>query len=170
MEKIQSNRESKFELLRIVAMIFIIIHHYAIHGGILMAETNEINKYVAIFIYSFGQVAVNIFILISGYFLINSKFSIKKFLKTILQVLFYTLAIFILYLIFKGAPDWYTIKTCIFPIMSGTYWFITTYIMLYCLSPYINRLIENMNQKEHKNLIILLVIILCRNWLFFDKF
>ena len=152
MEKEEKSRERQFELLRILAMVFIIIHHYAIHGGILEAEVRTANKYIAVLIYSFGQVAVNVFILITGYFLIDSKFKIKKLLKLIFQVLFYTISILIIYIIFKGIPDWYILKTCIFPIISGTYWYITAYVFLYCLSPFLNILIRNLNQKNIKAL------------------
>lgn len=163
MEKEEKNRESQFELLRILAMVLIIIHHYAIHGGILEAEVRTTNKYVAVLIYSFGQVAVNVFILITGYFLIDSKFKIKKLFKLIFQVLFYTISVLILYIIFKGIPNWYTVKTCLFPITSGTYWFITSYVCLYCLSPFLNILIKNLNKENHRTIIILLTFFLSRN-------
>lgn len=39
------------------------------------------------------------------------------------------------------------------------YWFIKTYILLYCLSPFINKLIEALNKKNYQKLLILLLVL-----------
>lgn len=89
-------RESNFELLRIIAMMFIFVYHYINYGGILNVGSYTINKLIALFLYSGGRVGVNIFILIMGYFMINSKFKIKKVFKMMFQVFFYSVILAIL--------------------------------------------------------------------------
>ena len=87
------NRESNFELLRIISMILIVLHHYALHGGLF--QPNNLNEKVGLFILLGGKIGVNVFVIISGYFLVNSKFRIKKLLQLIGQVYFYAIFIII---------------------------------------------------------------------------
>ena len=99
MEEIRSvkkERLSNFELLRIIAMIFIVLHHYTYYGNLISASNNIINKYIAVFIIVLGKVGVNIFILITGYFQINQKFKFKKVIFLILQVYFYSIVLYII--------------------------------------------------------------------------
>lgn len=48
MEKLMKQRKSNFELLRIFAMVLIILHHYAIHGGLSSIAGFGVNKYIGI--------------------------------------------------------------------------------------------------------------------------
>ncbi len=148
-----------FELLRIISMLMIVTYHFSDWGGILNIENNFPNKLFGEFINIFGKLGVNLFVLISGYFLKDSKFKFKKLLKLILEVLFYSIGIYIICICFniehfsiKGF-----IKVCL-PITYNMYWFATAYVGLYLLSPFINKLINNMKRIEHKTLILLLLI------------
>lgn len=49
----------------------------------------------------------------------------------------------------------------LFPFTYSSYWFITNYIILYFLSTYINSLLKTITQKQHKMLIIFLLLIWC---------
>ena len=86
---LKEGRESNIELLRIVSTLFIFVYHYMIAGAISEVYVYTNNKIVALFLSTEGQVGVNIFFLITGYFMINSKFKIRKLLKLFLQVFFY---------------------------------------------------------------------------------
>ena len=160
MNKIEKKeRNSNIELLRIIAMVMIVMHHYSIHGGLFGIEEISFNKYIGGIIYSGGKIGVNIFMLISGYFLIYSKFNIKKVLKLFFQVLFYSICFLFAGYIFKGECNNDVIKKSIFPITYGTYWFITIYIGIYFLSPFINKLSKSLKQREFE-LILLIFIVL----------
>lgn len=155
------NRESKrklnLEILRIISMIWIILHHYALHGGLFSIENNYIGKYIAEFIIIGGKLGVNLFVLISAYFLIDSKFKSKKILKLWLEVIFYSYIFgFIGFVIDKNAVGIKQIIKTVIPVLFGEYWFITTYIIMYILSPWTNKLIKSLNKEEHKNLLIIL--------------
>lgn len=85
--KMQSveERNSAFELLRIIAMMAIVICHFATHGGFDFDTTTvTVPKLWWYFMEMGGNFGVNIFVLISGYFLIVSKnrvFNFKRVLK-----------------------------------------------------------------------------------------
>lgn len=170
-----STRESNFELLRIIAMILILAHHYALHGKFdIIGEGLSINKAWIQFLSLGGKFGINIFILISGYFMINSKFNLKKIIKLILQVTFYTVSCYILAKTTNVGLESNlseSIKNglkAILPIPYSTYLFVTSYTLLYIISPYLNILIKNMNEKMLLKLIIIGVIICSFSPTFFN--
>ena len=88
-------RQSNIELLRIIAMVIIVAHHFAVHGGFdFPIETVAPNRLWIQFLALGGKIGVNIFVLISGYFLIDAK-SLKKVkvLKLWLQIFTYSASI-----------------------------------------------------------------------------
>jgi len=160
-------RQSNFELLRILCMIAIVASHLATHGGYYHVSplSNILIKTIIIG----GQLACNIFVLITGYFMINSKFKIKKLISLVCQVLFYSITIYLIMALAGRAPiSYYTIKTILFPSLSGIYWFTTSYLILYILSPFINKLLHNCTQKEHKILLIILLFLSFGTRIFFQ--
>lgn len=84
-------RQSNFELLRIVAIMMIIIHHSMVHGTLDVSQFTlfHSNPYtVALFcIVAFGgKVGVYVFSIISGYFMLYSHNSVKKLVKLWLPI------------------------------------------------------------------------------------
>lgn len=151
-------RKSNFELLRIICMIMIVTLHVLGHGG-GFKSTNIYsgNFFVVNIIKSLTIVAVNCYVLIAGYFGINSTINFKKFKKIYIQVLFYSLVInggFLL-LGIKDISKFIILQTFL-PITMKTWWFVTNYLILYLITPYINRLIKNLSFKEINKLLIIL--------------
>lgn len=162
MEEVKAVRQSNFELLRIICMLLIIGHHIAVHGDYSAAQNITANDYVVRYFTTGGKLGVNIFVLISGYFMVNSKFRIQKLIRMFAQIWFYSLLIFTLLLVLGKAEysNWLLLSTLL-PLSTSLWWFITTYVIMYCLSPFLNILIRNCNQKLHLILVIFLVAIQC---------
>ena len=60
-------------------MIMIVMHHFAVHGGFEFGGTGvSWNRIWVQILSGGGRLGVDIFILISGYFLINSEYKPKK--------------------------------------------------------------------------------------------
>lgn len=158
MNDVKQDRLSNFELLRILAMFGITIHHFCVHGNFVLPSLYHFNTILIQVCASFGKLGVNLFILITGYFMIKSNFKIKSFLKLFFEVLFYSLSILIVFKIFHidTIIDWH-INTYLYPIGGGAYWFFTTYMVLYILSPFINILLKNLDKYKHFFLIVLLI-------------
>lgn len=79
-DTLKLERESKFELLRIVSMIAIIVCHLAENNNYLLADSVfTISDFIHSFFSCCGQLGVILFVLITGYFMINSKIKLKKF-------------------------------------------------------------------------------------------
>lgn len=150
----ETKRQMNFELLRIVSMVMIILHHYSLKGGLLDIEIISGNKFLGEFIYIGGKVGTIIFVLISGYFLVNSRYKIKNLIKTILEVQFYSISIYIILVITNqiGFSFKDLIKS-ILPISYNQYWFATSYIGMYIFVPFINKLIINLSKEQYQLLI-----------------
>lgn len=155
-------RDSNLEILRIISMILIVAHHYAVHGFNNCELYFSFNKYVVDILSLGGKVGVICFIMISGYFMIDSKFTVKKLWKLVGQVIFYS---YIMLLLFSAILnpvykiDEKAINTSIYPIAYSQYWFITCYVVIMILSPYINKFIRCMERKELRNLLITMIIL-----------
>ena len=117
---------------------------------------NTYNKLLLLFINTIGNTGVTIFILISGYFSI--RFSIQKLVQLWSIVWFYSVISFIYQIAFTDyCVNYSDILTAIFPILRYKYWFMTCYIILFCISPYLNKLIHSLSQKSF----LCLLSILC---------
>jgi len=168
-------RQSSIELLRIVAMLMVLISHYSFHSFYVAGEgyTSIINIFnrLLLQIANTGSLGVDVFIIISGYCMINSTFKAKKMVELLAQVWFYSILIFACAVAFKWEEITFdVVLKSIFPTMFGTYWFFTAYIVLYMLSPYINRLMkaESSTSARRKNATMIMLMLVL--WSFFPTF
>lgn len=153
-------RSTNLEILRIVSMILILLHHFYDNNIILDYQNITIHQLIVQILSIGGKIGVNCFMLITGYFMIESKFKIKKLLQLMGQVWFYSVIGLIAYaIIINGSIETRTILRCLFPISYGDWWFITTYIIIYILSNYINQLIKSISKRSFIFLIGFLLII-----------
>lgn len=146
-------RSSNIELLRIVLMNIIIAHHYVVNSEIINIINNH-NAHDAKDIFymifgSGGKMAINIFVLITGYYMCQSRITMKKFLKLFLEVEFYKCAIFFAFIVsgyeeitVRGVID------AINPFHNLVTGFVGCYLIFYLLIPFINKLIQGLNQRE----------------------
>lgn len=161
-DKSGGKRNSSIEILRILSMLLIIAHHYAVHGFDLSASSFTLNEVTLQIISLGGKIGVNIFVFITGYFMINSRFDAKKLLKLVLETTFYSVMIVCILgiLSFPGFSVKELIKSFL-PVIFSTYWFATAYLFLYLLSPFLNKFIRSMDKFTHLKLILLLTAIWC---------
>ncbi len=159
-------RQSNFELLRIVAMLFIILHHISVHGnwgngGVFFPEELTINAFFLQTILPLGKIGVNLFVLISGYFLVNStRDTWPKIAKLWLELLFYSITISLVFVVIDNTELTTRQIVSIFtPVFSYTWWFASTYLLMLALSPFINKMIRSCDEVSHLKLIIGSVII-----------
>lgn len=162
--KTKSKRLANIELLRIIAMCMVIMLHYLGKGDLLpdMSLKMGINEYVAWVMESLSVVAVNVYVLISGYFLVENKFRPGKIVKLILQVLFYTILMTALSLAFGiielSDLGIYNLIVQLFPFQLEQYWFMTAYLVFYILSPVLAMGVKNLSKKHLQVVIIAFVL------------
>lgn len=161
-EKIERTpRNSSLELLRIICMIAIILYHYVVHGiKVTNIETIPIfNRVLTSIMLIGGRLACDVFVLITGYFMIKQKFNMKKVFKLILEMFIYSIVIYAILKCFNLVKnDTYTFIKALFPIVYGN-WFVIYYIMIYLLSPFLNKMINNLNKTSHFRLICICILL-----------
>ncbi len=143
-------RCSNFELLRILCMLLVVCGHILIWSNTSFNSQELLGgaDYALVqFFRGFTVVAVNVFVLISGYW--GIKLKLNKLIRMDLMVLFYSL-FFLFISIYFGKDILFSTKslTHYFPIISNKYWFITSYFTLCLLSPFLNKFLKNINKKE----------------------
>ena len=155
-------RESGIELLKIIAVFLIVISHAA--QVLYMQQlydicpkayinlnhvTTNIQHLILIFFRYFGTLGNCIFFISSAWFLCDSnKRNTKKILQMIIDVWIISI-IFLLVFVISGvnlSTD--EIIKSIVPTTFSTTWFITCYLLLYSIHPYLNILVENISQEE----------------------
>lgn len=157
--QLKKERDSNFELMRIISMFMIVLWHIIIHGK-LIYMTEEATNLIYNLLLCLFVVHVNSFVLVTGYFQSTSKFSLKKFLKLFFLIWFYRVVIVVLLTSFNLITISNTeIITELLPVGSGNYWFVNCYLVLYLLSPFLNKLVNSLNQSEYRKLLIVSFIL-----------
>lgn len=154
------SRQSNFELLRIICMIAIVSLHYTVYGFTIPENQPVSTNLILLKFLSYsGRCAVDIFVMISGYFMVTSEFRAKKAIKLWLQVSIIS-AIFTAAVCLSGAaPGGREVLEGFFPILYNSYWFATTYFVLYLLSGFINTLVHALSRQRLLALVLLLFVI-----------
>lgn len=155
-------RQSNIELLRIIAMLFIVLHHLIINGidysTAIKMNPCDWNCILGGILEPFCIIGVNLFFLISGYFLI--RFSWKKCAYIVIKLYMYFFIIRMLG-VFIGFCDlnMETIEYIIWPL--GSYWFLRVYILLMFVSPVLNLVINQMNVNMSRYFILFFAFFVC---------
>lgn len=162
----EKKRYTNYELLRVIAMVMVVILHFLSHSDSLLlpGEDGSAARIAGTLLESFCIVAVNVYVLISGYFGVYAEFKIGKVIDLLCRIWFYGLVILAVALA-VGIPTQlqelgvYGLVKYLFPIQSETYWFATAYFMLYLLSPILNAGAKQMTQKQLKISLVCLMVL-----------
>lgn len=157
------NRNSNFELFRILAMFLIILIHLAPAVNLSdLGLSGNIGHVMGAVIVGIGNIGPACFCLISGYF--GMKFSWKKLLKfEIMMVTYSLLETFILIRVFpeemQGAVLLEQLIKSLLPFISRKYWFYSCYICVFLFSNYIQKFIDTLKKEEFKKVIALSLLV-----------
>lgn len=153
----RKSRESGIELLRILTMCGVILLHYNDGRAFKYVADNSIQQYVLFFLESVAICAVDLFVLISGYFLSGTqKRSLLKPLELIVQLILIHEGLYLLSVFFGSAV--FSIKTVIVKAMPNNY-FVILYCTLYIISPYINVVLKQLSQSGLEKFIITMILL-----------
>ena len=159
-EQVKNNRDSNMELLRIISMLLIMVLHADFSAisvpTIGQCRDSVSSSFFRFFIEGLAVVAVNVFVMLSGWYGIKPSF--KKLGVFLFQAFF---LIFVIYLCFWGigegvrhsGGEWLAI------LFFKQYWFIQCYIVLYLFSPVLNSFIANATRETYRFVILSMFII-----------
>ena len=159
-------RMANLELLRSIAMLMVVLLHYLSKGNYLLPLVGEmtITGYVSWLLESFAIVAVNVYMLLSGYFLVESGFKVERLIELVCQVVFYSVLVPII-LILCGILSVEEITThqilqYIFPTQMLHYWFVTAYVLMYLFLPILSAGVKTVSKVQLQTTIVLLLLVL----------
>lgn len=153
-------RNSSIELLRIISLVGVVILHYnngEIGGGFKYVNEGSLNQYYLFFTENMFICAVNLFMLISAYFLsTTNNRKLIKIVELIVQVIVFKIAVYVLTVI--GGSATFSLKSFFKCLLPANY-FVILYSVVYVVSPYINLLLDKLNRETFKRLVLMLVFI-----------
>ena len=159
-------REANFELLRIIAMLMIITLHYLDKGGIL---PEPVESFTAAGLTVWGLEAlcvpaVNLYVLLSAYFLAEQEYRPGRVCRLWGTVLFYSLGLFFAAVLTGIVPvntlDIYQAMNYCFPVIEEHYWFVTAYLLMYLFAPLMNQGLKQLSVKTYRQALFLLLLVL----------
>lgn len=185
MEKVLNNRQSNIELLRILAILGIIIHHITVHCiFIQLTDVDSILQMNNAFfcnpeIYPqlwlvdigalLGSVGDELFILISGYFLIEkmtvsiSKTSTKLISQCLFSAVIVVVMIFIYHFTGMSDNDIYlagmeaSVSPARLEFFNKSFWFIGYYFLIFIIAAvFLIRFLNNLTKKQYLEFILIL--------------
>jgi hypothetical protein len=154
-------RDSRFEWMRIVCMLLIIAYHYSLHavsGGFSAAiGSSLLYRGLSVLLFSWSRLGVYGFVAITSYFMLKKpSFHLKRILYIYLQTLFYCVICAAVYVVLRktagnGISFSFLFEELTTP-MSKQYWFITTYLFFYIISPLLVAAVSALSAKQLKSL------------------
>ena len=128
LKKIEKQRNYSLDFLRIIAILMIIIFHIC-YKALIFDNLSGFNKLIVAFFLHFGEIGVNLFMLITGFFLYKSSSSkTPKIIRLIYDIWFYFILNIILCVVVKGS--YIVALSTFFPTSLGYFWYITCYICI----------------------------------------
>lgn len=150
-------RQSNFELLRIIAMLFIVTHHLLIKGastcGYLQPYDYNKDGLFGLFAESLIVGGVNLFVLISGYF--GIRHISKALLKLGIDLMVYGIIAYIVGVVFLGVD--FSIKGLIKGIDIHN-WFVVNFAVLVLTAPILESSLKNINRRTLEKWLVFLFI------------
>lgn len=156
-----TKRNYGIDLLRMLSMFMIVNLHVLGQGGVMVRIVGaEAGYYASWFLETCAYCAVNCYGLISGYVGVNGKFRPARLLELWIQVFFYSGGITLIYAIAApGLLTWDNLWEAIFPVGWKTYWYFSCYAGLFLVTPFLNKLVNSMTQRELKRMAAALFLI-----------
>lgn len=107
------------------------------------------------FVESLGIVSVDVFVLISGWFKVNT--NVKSVLNFVLQVLFFWIGGYVVCLLFGRTEFTFEgVLDCI--AFTKWDWFVKAYSVLFIIAPILNAFVVHSSEKQHRNVLMFFML------------
>ena len=154
MEQTKNNeRKIYLDVLRILACFLVIACHTTSWG--FDQKAINLNWFLSTGWYIITKTAVPIFFMISGALYLNKDYSYKQILEKILKRILIPLLIFSALIYFRKNTEisFQNLKSFIWAFLNckilDYYWFLYTLIGLYIMTPFLRKMIKNLNNKDY---------------------
>lgn len=158
----EAKRNSAIELLRILCMASVVMNHYSTQTdwGTWSANSYSFNILLLQLVRIGGQTSNNIFLLITGYYMIRSKVNFKQIVILLAEMFFYSWLVAAIVFGFQIIP--FSAKAAMkaaFPIWFGYNWYVCCYIIFCCFVPFLNQYLNYIDKKTYLRLLLIALFI-----------
>ncbi|MBQ7130546.1 MAG: acyltransferase [Oscillospiraceae bacterium] len=158
-------REYGLDLLRIISMMGIVSIHILAAGDGRGPMYDPAPTSILLQILCFlSNSSVNLFAMLSGYlYAPKQKIRSGNLISLLVNLEAYSLVITIVLFVFSSSflVDAASILGSLFPMTTGAYWYLTSYILVFLLIPWLNRLIKHINRQQFAALLVMLFCLFC---------
>lgn len=157
----KNSRNSGIDLLRAVAMFFVILWHFIGQGGLLEhTEVGSAKYWILSFVQILTICCVNLYGLTTGYLMCDKPFRLSRVAKLWVTTVFWSVAVSCV--LFAMFPETRTVEEAVsmfLPILRGRYWFFTAYVVVMLLSPVLNLVIRSLTGGQYRLLLAVLFLL-----------
>lgn len=148
------------DLLKILACYLVIVDHVGIYLVRYAVNTPFIIYFYSLS-YSISKIAVPLFIMVTGSLLLSKQDSYKKMLGRIVKVMVPFVGLSLLIYVYRNGftsmagfiPSFLQIRTIV------PFWYLYMLVGLYLVSPFINKMVINFTDLDHKIFMLLFLIV-----------
>lgn len=127
--------------MKCCAMFMIVLYHCLLKGGLTFGDGITANRVAVAGAMYLGELGVNLFLLASGWQ--GIRFKPRRLVLIVLQAWFYSWLSLVLICASTGTePGLRDLLATAFPCASGIWWFVTAYLALYVLSPWLEAMAD----------------------------
>lgn len=136
-------------------MLAIVAHHYAVHGGVLL-HTESANTGVFLLVFGgFGKWGVDLFVLVGAFYMLGAARRGKALSTIYSQLIPISWGLAVGAMIVTGAVlPWEDLRGSLFPVIFSQYWFVTAYVVLILMAPYLAIIVERLTELQLRRLIL----------------
>ena len=160
----KEERHYGLDLLRIMSMLGVVGIHFLNQGGWMASADSTSKLLIGRVLTSLCFCSVDVFAMLTGYLYVRREtVRTAKVLDLLLTTLFYcvTIPVAIAFLkpgLFRSFSDVY--QLAIYPPLMGWYWYVTCYVLLFMMIPYINALIRSLQKLQLSRMLLILFLAL----------
>ena len=152
----RSARQSNMELLRIIAAFFVVILHFNLYGSGLERSAG-INKETLAILECIAIPAVNIFMMIAGYFGCKKTegIPISRLIRLEIKVIIVYIVMYVITACIEGG---YSLWGMLMAAIPNNY-YVTLYIAVMLLSPYVNLVMHKLDNIRLRKFVLVVVLL-----------
>ncbi len=154
----KGERQSNLELLRIIAMLLIVAGHFAVQGGFIWGTSGKTQLFIML-AGSGQRIAVNLFLMIGAWFMVDAEFRGSRILKLYGETAFYAITITLLMVFLHVEAPKKEILRAAMPFFGRPLWFASAYLSLLAAAPFLKKVLA-WRQDELRRLLFVFFVLL----------
>ena len=160
------NRDYGIDCVKVLAVVFVILHHVVDCGFTMSDSASGALKTVWYLTHTVALTCVNLFALVTGYLCVTSNSAHRRLLSLWIQTLAIGLSISAAVALAGGEVrigDW---MRSLFPVVTGEYWYFTAYVVVCLFMPFVNPGARSLDRRTFTGLLAAFFLLVSASSLF----